>query len=196
MKRGKKTLPVVVLAVALLVLPLAGCMDANTPMETQLVLTDPAELAAEKAAADTQSDTYGLVDLEYYYDFTALPDGAELGELKIANSVTRISYTFGPTSDDSYENKMELVWYRAAQGSSFISDIAANGDYRTLEGDGVQYLVRTIQAQSPEDVNKAIDFSQLVFWAQDSHAFLAAVPLSFTDEDILHYCVAKEIPVK
>ncbi len=196
MKRGKKTLLVVVLMVALLVLPLAGCMETETPMETQLVLTDPGELAAEKAAVDTQNDSFGLADLEYYYDFTALPDGAELAELKIANSVTRISYTFGPTSDESYDNKMELVWYRAAQGSNFINDIAANGDYRALQGDGVQYLVRTIQAQSPEDVNKAMDYSQLVFWAQDSHAFLAAVPLSFTDEDILRYCVAKEVPVK
>ena len=187
----------VALGLAGLMVMLAGCVPGmeDVPVETQLTLSDPADLPAEKAKAGSD-DAYDLGGLDCYYDFATLPEGAALESLKVAKSVTRAAHTFGPTTEDSYENRMELVWYRSQQGNDFMTDVAANGEYQTVAGPDLHYLTRTVQAKSSTDPDKTIDYCKLVYWAQDNRAFMAVVPLTFTDDDITRYCVAQQIAVK
>ena len=186
-------------------LALTGCMGMGSggevPTETPIVLTDPAALPAEIAKVtgdDKAADPYGLKGLDQYYIPKTFPDGAKLKDIRVSPSVVRVSYTFGATKENSYDNQMEIAWYRKLEGAQYMTNVGTSGSqYKELASpDGVRYLTTTAKAQSPTDSASSFDYCRIVHWSQDGKAFLAAVPVGFTDEDVLKYCVAQQVQVK
>lgn len=188
---------------ALAVLVLAGCTGMNLsgaqPQPTETALSyDSADaltqaVDAQKTSAD--ADTHKLAALDHYYGIQSLPQDAKISGLKVLSFAVRVQYTFGQTSDSSYDNRMELVWYRDTTGSDYMGKVSSDPSVTLMQGGNIAYYKAVAKAQDPADSQKTIDYCQIVYWAQDNQAFMAAVPLGFTEDDIRKYCVAQQLSV-
>lgn len=190
-----------VLAITILVF--AGCsgMDLSgaqpQPTETPLSYdsTDALTQAVDAQKTSTDADTHKLATLDHYYGFKTLPQDTKISGIKVLSFAVRVQYTFGQTSDSSYDNRMELVWYRDTTGTDYMSKVSSDPSVTLMQGGDIAYYKAVAKAQDPADSQKTIDYCQIVYWAQDNQAYMAAVPLGFTEDDIRKYCVAQQLPV-
>lgn len=206
-----------VLLVMLVSVSLTGCFgmggygqpEATVPPQKEYKTIDELAAAVSSAKADeSATDAENLKGLASYYVPEVLPDGAELQYIKVSADAVRIGYSFGPTNDLDYNNQIELVWYRNAKADTFLSDRAQSiGAYDTLELGGISYMhtlptfqfITTAEPGSTAEATptpRAGTYCQFLFWAQEDAAFLCAVPLAFTNDDIGKYCKAKKVTLE
>ena len=203
-------IPAVMLAAAF---ALSGCFadfggaqpQQTNPPEKIYRSVDEFTKAVAAAKADTAApDVENLKGLTRYYDLKELPEGATLDYIKVSTVAVRVAYKFGETSDESFDNKTELVWYRSVSTSDYLSNVVKGlTDYDTLSLNGAEYL-HTIPdisyAVTPEPGDTAAatptprveKYCQFLHWVKDDAAFMCAVPLGFTNEDIGKYCVGEK----
>jgi hypothetical protein len=198
---------------------LTGCFDMSSLSGTSATTApikektfksvDELTSAVATIKADTAAtDEEGLKTLTYYYVMKALPEGAKISYVKVAKDVVRVGYEFGAASDETFDNKMELIWYRNQSADSFLTDVAKNlGTYDTISANGIDYLHATPTIQftvtnAPDSTAlatptpRSATYCQFVYWVQDKVAYMAAVPLSFTKDDIGKYCVPEKVDLK
>lgn len=185
-----------------------GAPQFSPPPQKEFKSVEELAKAVLVAKASASADETDLKSLEYCYGFKALPQGAAVSSIKVSGDVVRVSYSFGPSATDSYDNQMEIAWYRKANVETFLNDMAkVLVDYDTVSVGGMDYLhkvpdVSVIVTAAPGSTASAaptpitVKYCQLVYWVQDSVAFMAAMPLGFTKEDIGKYCAAQKITIK
>lgn len=186
---------------AAIVLLGTGCMGtggAGSPQSTEapVVYKSVDEFKSGIAAmkgADSE-DTHALKTMDSYYVPAVLPKDSKLVAIKAASFFVRVQYSFGAVDPKTYENQFELVWYRNNNGTDYMNKLASDGNtYDQVKGaNDIAYLVTKAKVRSETDENATIDYCQIVYWAQESQAFMAAVPLTFTHDDIIKYCVAQK----
>lgn len=200
-------IPAVMLAAAL---ALSGCFadfggaqpQQTNPPEQVFKSTDEFTKAVAAAKADTAApDEQNLKGLTRYYDLQKVPEGATLDYIKVSTLAVRVGYKFGETSEQSFDNRMEFVWYRNVSTSDYLSNVVKGlTDYDTLSLNGVEYLhtspdISYAVTPAPGDTAAATPtprvekYCQFLYWVQDDAALVCAVPLGFTNEDIGKYCV-------
>ena len=186
------------------ILTLTGCMPMNLsgaqpqPTETAVVYdsTDALAKAVEAQKSGDGEDNHGLAALDHYYGFHTLPQGAKIDSIKVLSFAVRVLYTFGPTTEDTYDNRMEMVWYRDTTGTEFISKVAQNATLTTLKQGDITYYRSVAKVKVAEDSDESMDYCQIVYWSQEDRAYMAAVPMGFSDEDIGTYCQAQQMSVQ
>lgn len=204
-------LPALVLAA---VLSLTGCFanfggaapNPTNPPEKAYNSVDDFKKAVAEAKANTAAlDEENLKGLEYYYDLKAVPDGAKLNYIKVSAQAVRVSYTFGEVTDESFDNRIEIAWYRTVQTGKYLSDIVSRtAEYDSLKLNDIDYIhttpdIQFIVTPAPGDTAAATPtpktekYCQFLYWVQDDAAFMAAVPLGFTSEDIGKYSVGAKV---
>jgi hypothetical protein len=213
----KIKIPAIIALAAALCALLSGCFGMYAPQPTsppQAEFGSVADFAGAvaKARADTTAeDAENLKGLTGYYQFQSLPDGAAVTSVMVSTEAVRMRYAFGagPVSEDSFENQMELGWYRNADTGTFLSNMAqsmsnSGVEYDTIESDGITYIhmvpiVTVVVTPQPGDTAAATPtpqsttYCQILYWVQDGGAFVAALPLGFTNDDIVKYCHAERV---
>jgi hypothetical protein len=166
--------------------------------------------AVANARTDTAAeDVENLKGLTGYYQFQSLPAGAAVTSVIVSTEAVRLRYAFGPVAEDNFDNQMEIGWYRNTDTGSFLSNMAqsmsnSGMEYDTIESGGITYIhmvpiVTVVVTPQPGDTAAATPtprsstFCQFVYWVQDSAAFVAALPLGFTNDDIGKYCRAERV---
>jgi len=199
-------------------LALTGCFGGTAPQTTippQETFGSAAEFAdaVAKAKADTSAaDTENLKGLVYYYGIQTVPDNAVISSVIVSTEVVRVHYTYGPVSEDTFDNQIEIGWYRVADAGNFINQISQSMTdsgvaYDTITAGETTYLhiiptVSLIVTPSPGDTAvatptpKSSTYCQIVYWVQDGAAFVAAAPLGFTKDEIGKYCQGTKIELK
>lgn len=179
-----------------------GAAQPTNPPEKEYKSAQEFADAVAAAKADTQAaDEADLKGLTGYYVPQALPDGATLSYIKASTVCVRFGYTFGPTVEGSFDNRMEIAFYRNVKSSDFLSQIAnSTPNYDTVSAGGIDYLhvvpdINLIVTPSPGDPTPAATptpitqkYCQFVYWVQGETCFMCALPLGFTKDDIAKYC--------
>lgn len=200
-------LPALALAVCL---ALTGCfgMSGNpfapqptAPPEKQYKSIDEFRQAVTAAKADANAaDPEGLKTLTYYYELKSPPEGAKVDYVKVSTTAVRVKYSFGSTAQTSFDNQIEIVWYRNQKSSDFLNSVMQNtANYDSFNSGGVDYVHVTpdfqfIVTPAPGDTAVATPtpttekYCQFVYWGQGDDAFMSAVPLGFTKDDVGKYC--------
>ncbi len=189
---------------SLCILALAGCVGMDftgtgqpQPTESAAAYTD--ESAFARAVADQKAsdgaDEHNLKGVEHYYVFKKLPDQARTTGVKALSFAVRVQYAFGETRERDFENQMELVWYRNTSGTEYMSKVSEDPTAKQISGDGMSYVRTVAKALVAENSQETFDYCQIVYWSQDDQAFMAALPMSFTEDDIRTYCVAEKKPL-
>lgn len=182
-------------------LVLTGCMPTGAqpqPTETAVIYdsTDALAKAVDAQKSGNADDAHKLAALDHYYGFQTQPQGAKIDSIKVLSFAVRVLYTFGPTAEDTYDNRMELVWYRDTTGSEYISKVAADTTLTTITVGQVTYYKSVAKVKVAENSSETKDYCQIIYWSQDNQGYMAAVPLGFTDQDIGKYCVAQQLPLQ
>jgi hypothetical protein len=186
---------------ATIVLLCTGCLGtggSGSPQSTEAPVVynsvDEFKSGIATIKGSDGEDTHALKTMDSYYVPTELPQDAKLVTIKAASFYVRVQYSFGTVDPKSYENQYELVWYRNNNGTDYMNKLANDGNtYDQIKGaNDVTYMVTKAKVRSETDENATVDFCQIVYWAQESQAFMAAVPLTFTHDDIVKYCVAEK----
>ena len=181
-----------------------GCMGTGgagsnpQPSESSVVYNTVEEFKTGIAAmkASDAADEHALKTIDSYYTLKELPQDAKVVGVKVASFFVRVQYTFGKQEPQTFENKIDLIWYRNTNGTNYINKISSDGNtYDEVKGKDLTYLVTKAKVKSETDPNATRDYCQIVYWSQDSQAYMAAVPLSFTHDDILKYCIAQKATV-
>lgn len=208
-------IPVMIIMVSLF---FTGCFDTGMfqpapettrPPEKEFKTVEELAKAVAAAKADTAAaDDQGLKDLSGYYLLKTAPEGATISYIKVSAQAVRVGYTFGAKTAESFDNQMELVWYRKVNTASYIGDAQKTMlESDTIVSGTMQYLrtvpmVNVLVSPTPgtsaeaTPTPKTQKYCQFVYWVQDNSAFVSAVPLGFTNDDISKYCVASKVELK
>lgn len=194
---------------------LSGCFGMNAPEPTsppEKIFASIPEFsdAVAKARADTTAeDAENLKGLTGYYQFQVLPEDAALTSVMASTEAVRVRYAFGPTSEDTFDNQMELGWYRKADPGVYMSNLTrtlgnSGVNYETLESGGIAYIhfvpvINVLVTPEPgvtpaaTPTPTATTYCRIVYWVQDGAAFIAALPVGFTGDDIAMYCRGEKV---
>lgn len=213
----KRKFIAVTLLLLLVCFAASGCFDMGGGMFGQSSPTTPPQkeyksieeltAAVASAKADTSAaDVENLKGLTYYYGLKALPDGAKVSSVKVSDQAVIVAYTFGQTSKDSYDNQMQIVWYRKTDASQYLGQVASSyTNYKSISSGDISYLYINPDVQlvvtpspgadpaAPTPTPLTTKYCQFAYWVQDNAAFMAAVPLGFTEADISKYCVGAKV---
>lgn len=186
-----------------------GAPEQTPPPEKEYKSIEELSAAVASAKADASAtDEVNLKSLASLYLLKNPPDGAAVSTIKISSQAIRVGYEFGTTVEDGFDNQIQIIWYRNANVASFISDAQKTMvEYDEIKSGNMQYLriapdVQLTVTAAPgstaeaQPTPKTAKYCQFVYWVQDNGAFMAAVPLNFTDEDIGKYCVASLFEIK
>jgi hypothetical protein len=211
---------IIILLLILLVSTMAtGCMGTGSlfaqpnptnPPEKQFASIEEFSAAVVSAKTDTSAaDVENLKALTYFYGLKNPPDGAKVSSVRVSSEAMIVGYAFGQTSQESFDNQIQIVWYRNQDASQFIGRIASsNTSYSSASSGGIDYLyinpdVQVIvtpapgaDAAAPTPTPLTTKYCQFVYWVQDGAAFMAAVPLGFTKDDIIKYCAGVKMDLK
>ncbi len=201
-----KKLLALTVVLSLCVFALVGCVGMDftgtgqQPQPTESAAAYADESAFAQAVADQKkaadgADEHNLKGVEHYYGFKVLPDNAKAAGVKALSFAVRVQYAFGETHERDFENQMELVWYRNTNGTEFMSKVSEDTTAKQISGDGTTYVRTVAKALVAENSQETFDYCQIVYWSQDDQAFMAALPMSFTEDDIRTYCVAEKKPL-
>jgi hypothetical protein len=175
--------------------------------------------AVTKAKADTSAtDLENLKGLAYFYEIQSPPGNAAVSSIMASTDAVRVRYSFGPVAEDNFDNQIEIDWYRTADAGNFMNQVSSSmsntaagcgtsgsgATYDTIASGDITYLrtvptVNVVATPSPGGTAQAAPtsmsttFCQFVYWVQDGAAFVAAVPLGFTNDDICKYCLGEKV---
>lgn len=215
-----KRLIVVPILLLLVCATASGCFDMGSgpfaqpnptnPPEKQYKSIDELTKAVTAAKDDTSAaDVENLKTLTYCYGLKTLPDGAKVSNVKVSSEAAIVGYSFGQTNENNFDNQIQIVWYRNKDTTQFLGQVASTyTNYSSTSSGGIDYLYINPDIQiavtpdpsadvaAPTPTPLSTKYCQFVFWVQDNAAFMAAVPLGFTKDDIVKYCVADKIEMK
>jgi hypothetical protein len=205
---------------------LSGCFDRGSGALGQTTPTAPPQKeyksieefsnAVAAAKADTAAaDDANLKTITSYYELKTLPEGTKVSHVKVTKDTIQIGYEFGPTKAGSFDNQLEIAWYRTAKIDTFLSDVAntLGSNYDTLSIGGNDFLHVTPSVlvavtptpgsslaadatAAPTPTPASVKFCQIVYWVKDGGAFMSAVPLGYSNDDIGKYCEAQKVDLK
>jgi hypothetical protein len=207
-------LPALILAACV---ALTGCFGSSNPFAPQQ--TPPPEKAfksidefkqavAAAKADTTAADDAGLASLAFYYELKTPPEGAKVDYVKVSSSAVRVKYSFGATTETSFDNQIEIVWYRTQKASDFLSQVMQNtANYDSFKAGETDYIhitpdIQFIVTPAPGDTAVATPtpttekYCQFVYWGQGDDSFMSAVPLGFTKDDVGKYCQGVKVELK
>lgn len=133
--------------------------------------------------------------LTYYYRPAALPEGAALQHIEVSDYSVRLVYSLADGSMLTFE------WLRTWTAD----DLKGWSDDTLLRSDNLAHSFDQSGAYfwSPEgrfSETGEMEFTDgttiNAYWTQDGAAFHAELPLSFTEEYIVAYCVANQVQVE
>lgn len=189
---------------------LGGSQPTQTmPPHTDFTSVEDFTSAVAKAkAGNLADDVTNLAGLTAFYTLNTLPEGAKVSYVKVSADIVRVGYSFGPTAGESFDNQMELAWYRNADPNKFLTDsVQSMVTYDSIKSDYTEYIhtIPTFQfmvtaepgvTAEAEPTPRSQTYCQFLYWIKDSKSFMCAVPLGFSNDDIIKYCVAEMVELK
>jgi predicted small lipoprotein YifL len=197
-------------AILAVCLTLTGCFGMYGPQPTippQKEFGSETDMAAAVAGikADASlADVENLRGLTGYYVPQALSENMKLSNVKISTEAVILLYADGPVTEDTADNQFTFGWYRNENADTFMSDRAqllmnAGFTYDTITAGGNTYLHSIAKVNKPvtappgstavaTPTPELTPYAQALYWVQDGAAFVAIVPLGFSNDDIGKYC--------